>query len=94
VYNVTPDVDKAGFLVISQVGEYCIRVSLTLTSTSMREEPTAQQAEGKPAVWTFVPVSLLVNKSLTSLIKLTTPSSVGAIIWKAMQQYDNALSAR
>lgn len=48
VYNVTPDQSKSAFLVISQVGEYCIQVSLTLTSTAMRDEPTAQQAESEP----------------------------------------------
>lgn len=48
MYNVTPDQSKAAFLVISQVGEYCIRVTLTLTSIAMREEPTPQQAKSEP----------------------------------------------
>lgn len=47
VYNVTPDLSKAAFLIISQVGDFCVQVSVTLTSTDMREEPTKEQATGE-----------------------------------------------
>ena len=46
-YNVTPNMDKSAFTVISQVEEFCITVSLTLTSTMMREEPSPEQAKGE-----------------------------------------------
>ena len=51
IYNVTPNVEKAAFTIISQVEEYCINVSLTLTSTMMREEPSPEQAKGEEFGW-------------------------------------------
>lgn len=47
IYNITPDPGRSTFIVISQVGDYCIQVSITLTSSSMRDEPTPEQAKGK-----------------------------------------------
>lgn len=47
IYNVTPDASKAVFVIISQVDEHRIKVSLTLTSTAMREEPSVEQAESE-----------------------------------------------
>ena len=47
IYNVTPDANKAVFAIISQVDEHRIKVSLTLTSTAMREEPSVEQAKSE-----------------------------------------------
>ncbi len=51
IYNVTPNVDKAAFIIVAQVEEYRIDVSLTLTSTMMREEPSPEQAKGEEGSW-------------------------------------------
>ena len=47
IYNVTPKFEKSAFIIISQVDDYCIQVTVTMTSTSMREEPTPEQAKGE-----------------------------------------------
>ena len=39
VYNVSQEESQAAILVISQVAEHRVQVTLTLTSTEMRETP-------------------------------------------------------
>ncbi len=46
IYNITPDTAKGSFTIISQVGAYCVQVSVTMTSASTREDPTPEQAKG------------------------------------------------
>ena len=46
VYNVSEDLGRAAILVISQVEEHRVQVTLTVTSTDMRETPTPEQAQG------------------------------------------------
>ena len=46
IYNITPLPDKAALTIISQVGDYRIIVSVTFTSTLMRQEPSALQMQG------------------------------------------------
>lgn len=46
VYNVNQDVGRAAILVISQVEEHRVQVTLTLTSTEMRETPSPEQSHG------------------------------------------------
>ena len=66
IYNVTPNAAKAVFTVISQVGDYCINVSLTLTSTMMREEPSPEQAKGEEEPFPIVLGALLLETSIFS----------------------------
>ena len=47
VYNLTPEPQKGAFIVISQVEDYRVQVTITLTSTLMREEPSPEQAAGR-----------------------------------------------
>ncbi len=47
IYNVSANVDKAALVVISQVSDYRVQATVTLTSASMREEPTAEQGKGE-----------------------------------------------
>ena len=47
MYNVTPDEHKSALAVISQVGDYCIQITVTLTSVLMRETPSAEELLGK-----------------------------------------------
>ena len=47
MYNLTPEPQKSALIVISQVGDYRVQVTITLTSTQMRDEPTPEQAAGK-----------------------------------------------
>ena len=47
VYNVTPNCTKAIFTIISQVEKFCVKVTVTLTSTTMRDEPTPEQAKSE-----------------------------------------------
>ena len=49
IYNVTPDCTKAIFFIVAQAEEFRVSVSVTLTSTTMREEPTPEQAKGMRA---------------------------------------------
>lgn len=49
VYNVTPQPSKAAVLVISQIGDHAVTLTLTLTSTLMREDPTPEQLAGEPS---------------------------------------------
>ena len=60
VYNLTPEPQKAAFIVISQVEDYRVQVSITLTSTLMREEPSSEQAAGRCPL-TLSPKSLPVH---------------------------------
>ena len=46
MYNVTPDPSKASILVISQVGDHRIQVTVTLTSKAMREEGPVAEGTG------------------------------------------------
>ena len=46
MYNVSEDVGRAAILVISQVEEHRVQVTLTLTSTEMRDMPTPEQTQG------------------------------------------------
>ena len=46
VYNVSEEVGRAAILVISQVEEHRVQVTLTLTSTEMRELPSPEQSQG------------------------------------------------
>jgi zinc finger RNA-binding protein len=45
VYNVSEDVGRAAILVISQVEEHRVQVTLTLTSTEMRATPPSEQMQ-------------------------------------------------
>ena len=47
VYNVNIDSNKAALIIISQVGDYRVQITVTLTSASMREEPDSDQAKGE-----------------------------------------------
>ena len=47
IYNVTPKMGKSAFVIIAQVESYRIQVTVTLTSSAMREEPTPEQAKGE-----------------------------------------------
>ena len=49
IYNVTPDCTKAVFLIVAQVEDFRVSASVSLTSTTMREEPTPEQAKGMGA---------------------------------------------
>ena len=76
IYNVTPDVSKAAFMIISQVDDYRITVRLTLTSTMMREEPTPEQAKGEPGTTAWdnsYRSTLALNKNPFSLVELFLP---------------------
>lgn len=53
---MTPNCTKAVFTIITQVEEYCIQVSVTLTSTTMREEPSPEQAKSEWGTCLYVPV--------------------------------------
>lgn len=46
MYNVSEDAGKAAILVISQVEDHRVQVTLTLTSTDMRNLPSPEEAEG------------------------------------------------
>ena len=46
VYNVSEEVGRAAILVISQVEEHRVQVTLTLTSTEMRGTPSPEQTQG------------------------------------------------
>jgi len=50
VYNVNIDSNKAALVIISQVGDYRVQVTVTLTSASMRDEPDPDQAKGGEGV--------------------------------------------
>lgn len=68
VYNLTPEPQKAAFIVISQVEDYRVQVTITLTSTLMREEPTPEQAAGRfPLALSQLPVHLVWG-ALTALL--------------------------
>ena len=47
VYNMTPQLARAAVLVISQIGDYAVTLTLTFTSTLMRDEPSPEQLEGE-----------------------------------------------
>ena len=46
VYNVSQEESQAAILVISQVAEHRVQVTLTLTSTEMRETPPPELSHG------------------------------------------------
>jgi hypothetical protein len=46
VYNVSQEVGSAAILVISQVEDHRVQVTLTLTSTEMRDKPSPEQILG------------------------------------------------
>ena len=47
VYNVNLEPQRAALIIISQVGEHRVQVTLTLTSTVMRETPPPEQRAGE-----------------------------------------------
>lgn len=47
IYNVSPEINKAAFIIVSQVGDYRVQVTVTMTSTLMRDEPTPEQAKSE-----------------------------------------------
>ena len=46
VYNINEDLERAAILVISQVEGHRVQVTLSLTSTEMRETPSPEQSQG------------------------------------------------
>lgn len=57
MYNVTPDPSKASLLVISQVGDHRIQVTVTLTSKAVREEGPVAEGTGGEGENAAVPVN-------------------------------------
>lgn len=47
VYNLTQEPGRAAVLIISQVGEHRVQVTVTLTSTEMREPPLPEQSDSE-----------------------------------------------
>ena len=44
---MTPEVDKSRMIIITQVGDYRVQLTVTLTSTKMRDEPSEEEARSK-----------------------------------------------
>lgn len=71
VYNVNQDTSRAAILVISQVEDHRVQVTLTLTSTEMRDTPAPEQIQG---VWaTYCGTILSLPGVLSSGVLLNTP---------------------
>lgn len=64
VYNVSQDVSRAAILVISQVEEHRVQVTLTLTSTEMRETLSPEQIQGMCSHLPVSSLSVCISDSL------------------------------